>query len=197
VHAAVTNPSNDHSTYSADYSKNASNPRTFFEPGVHRRLCAGLVLQAHRCDRRSHAGRDHADTVETAKGIHLFPGLSAHLSLLTRQRHVVDALRVSCHIFIYDTAGSWGFRQGTTTRTCSGLGVRRNRLSEALCHQSYPATVNPGDALQTAIGSRQRLYPAPACQTIPRPSRVAGERMQLSLSNPSPRTIIRTISYTA
>jgi penicillin-binding protein 2 len=184
VLAAVTYPSYDLSTYSADYAKNSANPlhpflnRAFsgvyapgscFKPSVSvGALAEGLITPQTK--------------VNCQQVYTFFPGYQPTCLSYHGWVTVTDALRVSCNIFFYDTGRRLGIEKMNAYANALGLGVPTGiELSEAAGHQTDPATANPGDALQTAIGQLDNGYTplqlANYAATIAR----RGERMKLSL----------------
>jgi penicillin-binding protein 2 len=155
VLAAVTFPSYDLTTYSADYAKNAADslypflnrafsgvyaPGSCFKPIVAvAGLAAGVITPA------SHVNCQRVYT--------FFPSYQPTCLSYHGQVTVVDALRASCNIFFYDTGRQLGIETMNRTANMLGLGVPAGiELGEATGTQTNPETANPGDALQVAIG---------------------------------------------
>ena len=155
VLAAVTFPSYDLTTYSADYAINAANslypflnrafsgvyaPGSCFKPVVAvAGLAQGVITPA------SHVNCQRVYT--------FFPSYQPTCLSYHGPITVIDALRASCNIFFYDTGRQLGIDTMNRTANMLGLGVPAGiELSEAAGTQTSAATANPGDALQVAIG---------------------------------------------
>ena len=184
VLAAVTYPSYDLSTYSEDYAENASNslypflnrafsgvyaPGSCFKPVT---AVAGLTT-----------GVIDPTSRVTCTGIYTFyPSyqptcLSSHGSL-----NVAEALRHSCNIFFYDTGRKLGIETLNSFARSLGLGSLTGiELTEALGTQTSPDSINPGDALQTAIGQLDNGYTPIQLANYTATLARNGERRKLSI----------------
>lgn len=184
VLAAVTYPSYNLETYSADYSQTASDPlypflnRAFsgvYAPGS----CFKPVVGA--------AGLAEGIITPTAKVIcqrvySFLPTYQPTCLGYHGPMTLADALRASCNIFFYDTGRQLGIAKINEYAKALGLGVPAGiELSEAKGTQCDPNTVYPGDVLQAAIGQLDNGYTpvqlANYCATIAR----RGVRKELSL----------------
>ena len=159
--AAVTYPTYNLETYSADYAENASNPlypflnRAFsgiyapgscFKPVVATAgLSEGLITPSTRIN-CGHVYTFFPSYQPTCLGTH-------------GMYNVSDALRASCNIFFYDTGRQLGIEQINQYAKSLGLGVPTGiELAEASGTQCDPESINPGDALQAAIGQLDNGY---------------------------------------
>ncbi|MFV0497196.1 MAG: peptidoglycan D,D-transpeptidase FtsI family protein [Candidatus Fimivivens sp.] len=184
VLAAVTYPSYNLETYSADYAKNASDElypflnRAFsgiYAPGSCFKPVVGTAGMAE--------GIITPDTRVNCQRVYTFlptyqPTCLGYHGPFT----LSDALRASCNIFFYDTGRQLGIARINQYAKELGLGVPTGiELTEATGTQCDPNTVYPGDTLQAAIGQLNNGYTpiqlANYCATLAR----RGVRMKLSL----------------
>lgn len=184
VLAAVTYPSYDLESYSADYAKNSSDSlypllnRAFsgvYAPGSCFKPVVGLGGLSE--------GIINPATTVNCQGVYTFLNsyqptcLSWHGAMT-----VSGALMHSCNIFFYDTGRQLGIDKINDYARQLGLGVPTGiELSESSGTQNDPNTERPGDVLQAAIGQLDNGYTpvqlANYCATIAR----RGKRYELSL----------------
>ena len=183
--AAVTYPSYNLETYSADYAANASDPlypflnRAFsgiYAPGSCFKPVTGIAGLAE--------GVITPETQVDCEHVYTFYAPSYQPTCLGWHGlfTVTDALRHSCNIFFYDTGRQLGIATMNEYARALGLGVPTGiELSEATGTQCDPDTPYPGDALQAAIGQLDNGYTpvqlANYCATIAR----RGVRTRLKL----------------
>ena len=183
--AAVTYPSYNLETYSADYASNAADPlypflnRAFsgiYAPGSCFKPVTGIAGLAE--------GVITPETRVNCQHIYTFyaPGYQPTCLGWHGLFTVTDALRHSCNIFFYDTGRQLGIAKLNEYARALGLGSPTGiELSEASGTQCNPDTPFPGDALQAAIGQLDNGYTplqlANYCATIAR----RGVRTRLKL----------------
>lgn len=176
VLAAITYPSYNLETYSADYAANAANPlypflnRAFsgvYAPGSCFKPVTGIAGLAE--------GVIKPDTRVDCQHTYSFyaPGYQPTCLGWHGLFTVTDALRHSCNVFFYDTGRLLGIAKINEYARALGLGSPTGiELSEANGTQCDPNTVFPGDALQAAIGQLDNGYSpvqlANYCATIAR-----------------------------
>jgi len=182
--AAVTYPSYDLTSFSADYAENAADPlypflnRAFsgvyapgscFKPVVGTAGIAEGLMTRHNHVNCQQVYTHFATYQPTCLGFH---------GLMT----VSDALRASCNIYFYDVGRQLGISRINEYARAMGLGVPTGiELSESKGTQCDPDTNQEGDVLQAAIGQLDNGYTpvqlANYCATIAR----RGVRKDLSL----------------
>ncbi len=182
--AAVTYPSYDLNSYSADYAKNAADPlypflnRAFsgvyapgscFKPVVGTAGLAESIMTSHNHVNCQQVYTHFSTYQPTCLNFHGFMTVS-------------DALRASCNIYFYDVGRQLGISKINEYARSLGLGVATGiELSESKGTQCDPNTSQEGDVLQAAIGQLDNGYTpvqlANYCATIAR----RGVRMDLSL----------------
>lgn len=182
--AAVTYPSYNLETYSADYSKTASDP---LYPFLNRAFSG--VYAPGSCFKPVVATAGIAEgvvtpstTVTCQRVYEFFPTYQPTCLSYHGPMTAADALRASCNIYFYDTGRQLGIARINEYARALGLGVPTGiELSEAKGTQCDPETAYPGDVLQAAIGQLDNGYTpvqlANYCATIAR----RGVRMKLSL----------------
>lgn len=168
VLAAATYPSYDLQSYRREYSNLAAdplnplfnralgglyNPGSTFKPSVGiGGLTEGIISSSSHvlCNRVYHFYSDYQPTC-----------MSAHGSLT-----VVDALRVSCNIFFYDTGRQLGYERINKYAKALGLGVptgielpeATGTLSSPEYSQSRGEAWYPGHVLQSSIGQLDNRF---------------------------------------
>ena len=189
VLACVTYPSYNLETYSADYAENASNPlypflnRTLsgiYAPGsTFKPVVAVAGLNEGLITPHSHVLCQRIYT--------FFPSYQPGCLGFHGNYTVVEALRASCNIFFYDTGRQLGIDKTNQYARALGLGSPTGiELSEATGSQTNPNSINPGDALQTAIGQLDNGYSPLQLANYTATLARNGQRLKL--------TLIRSIS---
>ena len=182
--AAVTYPSYDLTSYSADYAKNAADPlypflnRAFsgvYAPGS----CFKPVVGTAGIAEGLMTPHNHVNCQQVYSFFSTYQPtcLNFHGPMT-----VSDALRASCNIYFYDVGRQLGISRINEYARNLGLGVPTGiELSESKGTQCDPNTKQEGDVLQAAIGQLDNGYIpvqlANYCATIAR----RGVRMDLSL----------------
>ncbi|MEG2174153.1 MAG: penicillin-binding transpeptidase domain-containing protein, partial [Oscillospiraceae bacterium] len=159
--AAVTYPSYNLETYSADYAKNAADPLyPFLNRAFSGIYAPGSCFKPTTAVAGLAAGVITPQSIVNCQRVYTFyPDYQPTCLSYHGNFTVVDALRHSCNVFFYDTGRQLSIEILNRTAHSLGLGVPTGiELSEATGIQSDPNTKNPGDVLQTAIGQLGNGY---------------------------------------
>ncbi|MEG1849771.1 MAG: penicillin-binding transpeptidase domain-containing protein, partial [Oscillospiraceae bacterium] len=184
VLAAVTYPTYDLSTYSEDYAANSANP---LYPFLNRALSGiyapGSCFKPVTAVAGLSEGVITPETRVNCQRVYTFyPTYQPSCLYYNGPVTVIDALRVSCNVFFYDTGRQLGIERMNAYARSLGLGVKTGiELSEATGTQNDPDSINPGDALQTAIGQLDNGYSPIQLANYTATLARSGVRMKLSL----------------
>lgn len=161
VLAAVTYPSYNLESYLADYAQNSANP---LHPFLNRALSGVYAPGSTFKPAVATAGlAEGVITPQTRVNCqHTYTFLPTYQPTCLGWHGpltVTEALRASCNIFFYDTGRQLGIGRINRYAQALGLGVPTGiELSETSGTQCDPNSVNPGDALQAAIGQLDNGY---------------------------------------
>ena len=154
-------PTYDLSTYSEDFSKNSTHPvAPFLNRAFNGLYAPGSCFKPVTALAGLDQGLNEYDTHIFCNRVYTyFPSYQPTCLQLHGDFTVVDALRHSCNTFFYDTGRRLGIANINDYARQLGLGVPSGiELYESKGTQCDPDSVNPGDALQAAIGQLDNGY---------------------------------------